>query len=65
MAKIVLDELFKAQAELDETIAKNHGISYATTRHRRLMACIVEIGELANATRCFKYFFSNFCFVFI
>lgn len=55
MAKIILDELFKAQAELDATIAKNHGISYETTRHRRLMACIVEIGELANATRCFKY----------
>ena len=55
MAKIELEELFKAQAELDATIAKNHNISYATTRHRRIMACLVEIGELANATRCFKY----------
>ena len=55
MAKIILDELFKAQAKLDETIANNHGISYETTRHRRIMACLVEIGELANATRCFKY----------
>ncbi len=53
--KIVLDELFIAQGKLDATIAENHGISYKTTRHRRLMACLVEIGELANATRCFKY----------
>ena len=55
MAKIELEELFKAQAKLDATIAENHNISYATTRHRRIMACLVEIGELANATRCFKY----------
>ena len=55
MANIELEELFQAQAQLDATIAKNHGISYKTTRHRRIMACLVEIGELANATRCFKY----------
>ena len=55
MSRIELDELFKAQAKLDATIAENHGISYATTRPRRIMACYVEIGELANATRCFKY----------
>ena len=53
--KIELEELFKAQAKLDQTIADNHHISYQTTRHRRIMACLVEIGELANATRCFKY----------
>ena len=53
--KIELQELFIAQEKLDATIAQNHGISYKTTRHRRLMACLVEIGELANATRCFKY----------
>ena len=53
--KIDLEELFVAQEKLDLTIAQNHNISYATTRHRRLMACYVEIGELANATRCFKY----------
>ena len=53
--KMDLTELFKKQAELDATIAKNHNISYATTRSRRIMALIVEIGELANATRCFKY----------
>ena len=55
MAKIELEELFIAQEKLDATIAKNHHISYQTTRHKRIMACLVEIGELANATRCFKY----------
>ncbi len=55
MGKINLEKLFSAQAELDATIAKNHNISYQTTRHRRIMACYVEIGELANVTRCFKY----------
>ena len=53
--KIELEQLFQSQAELDATIAKNHNVSYASTRHRRIMACYVEIGELANATRCFKY----------
>ncbi len=53
--KMDLTELFKKQAELDATIAQNHGVSYANTRSRRIMALIVEIGELANATRCFKY----------
>ena len=53
--KMDLTELFKKQTELDEVIAKNHNVSYASTRDRRIMALIVEIGELANATRCFKY----------
>ena len=55
MSEIILTELFKTQAKLDETIAINHGISYATTRDRRILSLLVEIGELANATRCFKY----------
>lgn len=50
-----LTKLFEKQAELDATIASNHNVSYETTRPRRIMALIVEIGELANTTRCFKY----------
>lgn len=50
-----LEPLFIAQRGLDETIHKNHQVSYETTLSRRTLACIVEIGELANATRCFKY----------
>lgn len=50
-----LNELFLAQSKLDEAIAKNHNISYETTRNKRILALLVEIGEFANATRCFKY----------
>ena len=52
---IHLEPLFKAQRGLDETIHKNHGVSYENTFERRALALIVEIGELANTTRCFKY----------
>ena len=50
-----LTKLYQKQAELDETIAKNHNVSYETTRSRRILALLVEFGEFANATRCFKY----------
>ena len=52
---IELTNLYKKQAELDARIAENHNVSYETTRERRILALLVEIGELANATRCFKY----------
>ena len=52
---IDLVALFEAQKELDSRIALSHHASYASTRDKRIMALIVEIGELANATRCFKY----------
>lgn len=52
---IVLDELFKAQSGLDSRIASEHHVTYENTREKRIMALIVEIGELANTTRCFKY----------
>ncbi len=55
MEKANLHELFLAQAKLDATIATNHHVSYETTRSRRTLALIVEIGEFANTTRCFKY----------
>lgn len=52
---INLKELYSLQASLDAEIATNHGVSYETTFEKRLLALIVEIGELANETRCFKY----------
>jgi dimeric dUTPase (all-alpha-NTP-PPase superfamily) len=52
---IDLKELYSLQASLDAEIANNHHITYETTFERRLLALIVEIGELANETRCFKY----------
>ena len=52
---IDLTNLYQKQAELDQRIADNHHVSYETTRERRILALLVEIGEFANATRCFKY----------
>lgn len=52
---IDLSNLYLKQAELDQRIADNHHVSYETTRERRILALLVEIGEFANATRCFKY----------
>ena len=52
---IDLTSLYQKQAELDARIAENHNVSYETTRERRILALLVEIGEFANATRCFKY----------
>ena len=52
---IDLTNLYQKQAQLDARIADNHHVTYATTRERRILALLVEIGEFANATRCFKY----------
>ena len=43
---------------MDKEIALNHNINYEVTHNKRLLALIIEIGELANETRCFK-FWSN------
>ena len=53
--KIKLAELYLQQAKLDLEIQKNHKTSYKETRNKRCLAFLVELGELANATRCFKF----------
>lgn len=58
MKSVNIKELYSFQKDLDAEIAKNHGVSYETTKEKRLLALIVEIGEFANETRCFK-FWSN------
>jgi len=55
MAKFDLTDLYEKQAALDKTIADNHKITYKTTRNKRTLALLVEFGEFANSTRCFKY----------
>ena len=55
MESINLKELYFLQKNLDEEIANNHHVTYESTFSRRLLALIVEIGELGNETRCFKY----------
>ena len=53
-----LKDLYRKQLELDLEIAKNHNINYEVTRHKRILALLVELGEFANTTRTFK-FWSN------
>jgi len=47
-------KLFQAQRTLDERIMKEHQLS-GDFFSERLLALQVEVGELANETRCFKY----------
>ena len=53
-----LTDLYIKQKELDVEIAKNHNITYESTRNKRTLALLVELGEFANTTRTFK-FWSN------
>lgn len=53
-----LTDLYIKQKELDLEIANNHHITYSSTRNKRLLALLVELGEFANTTRTFK-FWSN------
>ncbi len=51
----ILKEMYQKQLELDQEIASNHNISYEQTKDQRILALLVELGEFANATRCFKF----------
>lgn len=46
--------LFDRQRELDERIKTHHGLS-GNQFDERLLALLVELGELANETRSFKF----------
>lgn len=50
-----LSKLSLMQQELDEKIAIKHQIGLEETTNERVLAFLVELGELANETRCFKY----------
>src|SRR5690625_3724076 len=43
------------QFELDEHIKQKHGLTHKNLLEEKHLALIVELGELANETRCFKY----------
>ena len=47
--------LFKIQRELDQTIEEKHGLTDQNLVPYKLLAFQVELGELANETRCFKF----------
>src|SRR5699024_1020111 len=47
--------LFEKQIELDAYIPNNHDLSESNLFEDKLVELFVELGELANETRCFKF----------
>ncbi|MBU9714308.1 dUTP diphosphatase [Bacillus tamaricis] len=47
--------LFNMQRELDAYIESRHGLEGENLLRRKLLAFHVELAELANETRCFKF----------
>ena len=52
---INLSEIFDQQIELDKHIHSNHHLSYDDIFEELKLALAVELGELANEVRCFKF----------
>lgn len=52
------DKLFIMQKQLDSYIENNHQLTGRDLFQDKYLALLVELGELANETRCFK-FWSN------
>ncbi|MBN8250647.1 dUTP diphosphatase [Priestia flexa] len=50
-----LQSLFNMQRQLDQHIETNHNLQNEDLVSRKLLALLVELGELANETRCFKF----------
>ncbi|MEH7274321.1 dUTP diphosphatase [Neobacillus vireti] len=50
-----LDQLFEMQQGLDQHIEEKHGLQNEDLFNRKVLALLVELGELANETRCFKF----------
>ncbi|MDF2535041.1 MAG: dUTPase [Bacillales bacterium] len=50
-----LAKLFDMQNELDSRIEKLHNLDSNELFSKKLLALLVELGELANETRCFKF----------
>jgi len=52
---VKINELFNIQKQLDDKILKEHGLEETNLLQPKTLALLVELGELANETRCFKY----------
>ena len=50
-----LTSLFKRQKELDDYIEQKHDLTSRDLFEEKILALFVEISELANETRCFKF----------
>ncbi|WP_026569748.1 MULTISPECIES: dUTP diphosphatase [Sediminibacillus] len=49
------EQLFETQRLLDEHIQTNNQVKAEELFERKVLALLVETGELANETRCFKF----------
>jgi dimeric dUTPase (all-alpha-NTP-PPase superfamily) len=52
---IDVNDILKLQAELDNTIQTKHHVTYQTIYEELQLALLVELGELANEVRSFKF----------
>jgi dimeric dUTPase (all-alpha-NTP-PPase superfamily) len=52
---VKIEKLFSMQNELNTRIVKEHNLENVSLSDQRRLAFLVELGELANETRCFKY----------
>lgn len=52
---MTLSEIADMQKQLDQHILDKHQLKQSDTFRKRVLAFLVELGELANETRCFKY----------
>ncbi|KMJ56989.1 dUTPase [Bacillus sp. LL01] len=50
-----LQTLYDMQRELDAKIESQHGLRKENLVEEKILALLVELGELANETRCFKF----------
>lgn len=50
-----LQRLFQMQNTLDKRIQTEHHLEGIPLLHKKILALQVELGELANETRCFKF----------
>lgn len=48
-------KLFNKQKELDAYISNQHALQERNLLEEKILALLVELGELANETRCFKF----------
>jgi dimeric dUTPase (all-alpha-NTP-PPase superfamily) len=53
--KMKLSQLFSMQSKLDQHIVSQHNLQNEDLFNRKVLALLVELGELANETRSFKY----------
>jgi dimeric dUTPase (all-alpha-NTP-PPase superfamily) len=52
---IDFSRIVEQQAELDKGIFLKHNTNYSNTFQERKLATLVELGELANEVKSFKY----------